>query len=361
VRNVLIVTLFLCSALLWQPLQTAATAPPSELLIVVSVGPNADFLSTLSIRQKNGLAQIILRSPIGPASPPPEPVRATVSIGSRTFLYGYDGRLYDQNQHAAVHLPNDAAAELDRYVNRLEQVHFGKPLDWSEVRRMFKRMGYATVIDLETGKQFRVQRRAGSRHADVQPLTKEDTRIMKEIYQGKWSWKRRAILVKVNGTYLAASMHGMPHGAGAIRGNQFPGHFCIHFTGSSTHRRKEPDPSHSLMILKASGKLPETVMAASPYQLVDYFLTSLHEHDLQTLRMTTDGFALPPFLQEIDNVKRTEEIQTGDTADILAVEIPVRLEYVNSEGEKKQGRWVFHLCRTAPWTPWKITDICDDE
>ncbi|CAJ1003388.1 hypothetical protein [Brevibacillus aydinogluensis] len=72
-RNVLIVTLFLCSALLWQPLQTATAAPPSELQIVVSVGPNADFLSTLSIRQKNGLAQIILRSPIGPASPLPNP------------------------------------------------------------------------------------------------------------------------------------------------------------------------------------------------------------------------------------------------------------------------------------------------
>ncbi|TRY26376.1 hypothetical protein FOI68_09010 [Brevibacillus sp. LEMMJ03] len=360
-RYVLIVTFFLCSALLGQPLQTTAAAPPPDLLIAVSVGPNADFWSTLSIRQPDGLAQVILRSPTGPAGSPPEPVRATVTIGSRSFLYGYDGRLYDQNRQSAVHLTADAAKELDGYVHRLEQVHFGKPLDWSEVRRVFKRMGYATVIDLETGERFRVQRRAGSRHADVQPLTKEDTRIMKQIYQGRWSWKRRAILVEVNGTYFAASMHGMPHGAGAIRGNQFPGHFCIHFMGSSTHRRKEPDPSHSLMILKASGKLPETVMAASPEQLVDYFLTSLNEHDLQALRMTTDGFALPSFLQGIDSVKRIEEIRPGDTADALAVEIPVRVDYVNSEGATKQDRWVFHLYRTAPWARWKITGVFADE
>jgi hypothetical protein len=360
-RYVLIVSFFLCTALLGRPLPAEAAAPPHDLLIAVSAAPDADFLSTLLIRQPGGLAQVILRSPTGPAGSPPDPVRATVTIGSRSFLYGYDGCLYDQNRQRAVHLSADAVKELDGYVQRLERVHFGKPLHWSEVRRLFKRMGYATVIDLETGERFRVQRRAGSRHADVQPLTKEDTRIMKQIYQGKWSWKRRAILVEVNGTYFAASMHGMPHGAGAIRGNQFPGHFCIHFTGSSTHRRKEPDPSHSLMILKASGKLPEAVMAASPEQLVDYFLTSLNEHDLQTLRMTTDGFALPSFLQEIDSVKRTEEFQPVHADEALAVEISVRVDCVDSGGAEKKERWIFHLYRTAPWTRWKITGVFANE
>ena len=53
---------------------------------------------------------------------------------------------------------------------------------------------------------------------------------MKTIYQGKWSWQRKAIIVELeDGRRLAASMHGMPHGAGAIRGNNFNGHFCVHF------------------------------------------------------------------------------------------------------------------------------------
>lgn len=61
---------------------------------------------------------------------------------------------------------------------------------------------------METGLQFQVQRRAGKNHADVQPLTKQDTAVMKQIYQGKWSWKRRAILVRKDDQFLAASMHG---------------------------------------------------------------------------------------------------------------------------------------------------------
>ena len=57
---------------------------------------------------------------------------------------------------------------------------------------------------------------------------------MKTIYNGKWSWKRRAILIITHDQLLAASMHGMPHGAGALK-NGFPGHFCVHFYGSTTH------------------------------------------------------------------------------------------------------------------------------
>ena len=51
---------------------------------------------------------------------------------------------------------------------------------------------------------------------------------MKEIY-GEWSWERRAIIVVVGGRRIAASMAGMPHGAGLIKDNDFPGHFCVHF------------------------------------------------------------------------------------------------------------------------------------
>ncbi len=39
---------------------------------------------------------------------------------------------------------------------------------------------------------------------------------MKEIYGGKWSWKRRAIIVIHQDQWIAASMHGMPHGAGVM-------------------------------------------------------------------------------------------------------------------------------------------------
>ena len=60
---------------------------------------------------------------------------------------------------------------------------------------------------------------------------------MKKIYNDQWSWKRRAIIVLVKDQMIATSMHGMPHGTGALQ-NDFPGHFCVYFFGSITHRLK---------------------------------------------------------------------------------------------------------------------------
>lgn len=89
-------------------------------------------------------------------------------------------------------------------------------LPWEIVNNIIPDKTNFTIIDIETGLSFKVQRRAGSHHADVQPLTKEDTQIMKKIYNNKWSWNRRAIIVLINNQMIAASMHGMPHGAGAL-------------------------------------------------------------------------------------------------------------------------------------------------
>ena len=115
-------------------------------------------------------------------------------------------------------------------------------LPWKKVNAILPNQSKFEIIDVESGLVFKVQRRAGSQHADVQPLTKEDTQIMKKIYQNQWSWKRRAIIVLIEDQMIAASMHGMPHGAGALP-NNFPGHFCVHFSGSITHRLKNEDLS----------------------------------------------------------------------------------------------------------------------
>ena len=42
--------------------------------------------------------------------------------------------------------------------------------EWNTVKELLPRGAKFTVIDVESGKSFNVQRRAGSRHADVQPL-----------------------------------------------------------------------------------------------------------------------------------------------------------------------------------------------
>ncbi|MBB6445349.1 hypothetical protein [Bacillus benzoevorans] len=159
-----------------------------------------------------------------------------------------------------------------------------KILPWDEANKVIPKKSIFTIIDVETGLHFEVQRRAGSKHADVQPLTFKDTKMMKTIYNGKWSWKRRAILIATKDQLLAASMHGMPHGAGALK-NGFPGHFCVHFYGSTTHGSGNEDLSHKIMILRAGGKLADYLNEIEPVQVLKVFETAVNQRDNETVRM----------------------------------------------------------------------------
>jgi peptidoglycan hydrolase-like protein with peptidoglycan-binding domain len=127
-------------------------------------------------------------------------------------------------------------------------------LSWSQASQLFPRKSTACVTDVDTGRSFNIYRYGGTLHADVEPLTANDTAIMKGIYGGAWSWSRRAIIVEVAGKRIAASMNGMPHGGQDIRGNNFNGQFCIHFLGSRTHGSNRVDPAHQAMVQKAATK-----------------------------------------------------------------------------------------------------------
>jgi hypothetical protein len=95
---------------------------------------------------------------------------------------------------------------------------YGEFLTWDDVNRLFPKFAYAKITDVDTHLTFNVQRRGGLYHADVQPLTAGDTAAMKKIYNGKWSWKRKAVIVQLdNGKKIAGSMHGMPHGQGELK------------------------------------------------------------------------------------------------------------------------------------------------
>ena len=108
------------------------------------------------------------------------------------------------------------------------------PIHWNQVDRLFPVGTVALVSPVGTALTFRVWRRGGWAHADVEPLKTQDTEAIKQVY-GQWSWTRVPIVVQIGSQRIAASMNGMPHGQQAITGNGFPGHFCIHFSGSTTH------------------------------------------------------------------------------------------------------------------------------
>ena len=146
---------------------------------------------------------------------------------------------------------------------------------WTQASKVFARGSNAKVIDVRTGKSFNIKRTYGGNHADCETLTKEDTKIMKEIWGGEFSWSRRPVIVEVDGRRLAASMAGMPHagldskpanvtvssrslgyGRGAnldtVKNNNMSGHFDVHFLKSRTHGTNRVDPAHQKAIKEAA-------------------------------------------------------------------------------------------------------------
>jgi peptidoglycan hydrolase-like protein with peptidoglycan-binding domain len=122
---------------------------------------------------------------------------------------------------------------------------------WSIVNKLWRVGEVSQVIDIQTGKSFQAKRYGGVYHADSEPLTKQDTQTMLDIYSGHWSWNRRAVIIECHNLYISASMNGMPHGGKTIHNNDFPGQFCIHFLGSRVHQSGKVDTTHQLMVEEA--------------------------------------------------------------------------------------------------------------
>lgn len=229
-------------------------------------------------------------------------------------------------------------------------------IPWEDVNKLLPKYTKFTVRDLVTGKEFNVQRRAGSRHADVQPLTEEDTKIMKEIYQGRWSWKRRAIIVIHDKKNIAASMHGMPHGAGALK-NNFPGHFCIHFYGSTTHRRNFMDLSHKLMILKSAGKLETHLHKADPYELISALIAGIKEDDETIIDLVAlQDLKWGKHLSNVENVaiRSMPQLPDEDLAMKLDLTVPIEIDWQLKGIGQKTSRGEVRIVRFSPYDSWKI-------
>lgn len=109
-----------------------------------------------------------------------------------------------------------------------------------------------TIMDVYTGETFRAKRWSGYNHLDAEPLNAESTATMKSVYAGSWSWSRRPILILYNEHVYAASMNGYPHGEQTISGNNFDGHFCIHFYNSRTHGTDRVDEEHQYAVSVAA-------------------------------------------------------------------------------------------------------------
>ena len=123
---------------------------------------------------------------------------------------------------------------------------------WSEAKSIFKTYTPAKVVDVRTGAVYYVQSFSNGNHADVEPLTKEDTETLYRTFGRRWSWSVRPVWVTVGGHTMAASINGMPHGGGTISGNNMNGQICIHFLNSKTHNgNKSFEKTHQNGVMEA--------------------------------------------------------------------------------------------------------------
>jgi LysM repeat protein len=132
----------------------------------------------------------------------------------------------------------------------------GTAVDWNlEGQYLLKRGDTFTVVDVDTGKQFRAKMIGGYNHADIEPLTTSDTNIMKSLF-GTWNWSPRAVVIYHDGMNIAASLSGMPHGVDTIE-NGVNGHFDLYMLNSTSHSTSTSKvyiQEHQNMVLKAAGK-----------------------------------------------------------------------------------------------------------
>ena len=234
----------------------------------------ADWQPTVQITDQpvlRLLGSAFAQAGIMPATPPnDEPplyrLRLQSVDGASEYLITHDLRIFTADEDTELAIGTAALEELAQRVAELKRLQFGELLPWSEASLLIPRYSTFSITDLETGMTWRAQRRAGSQHADIQPLSKADTAILKTVYAGSWSWNRRAVIVEYAGRRIAASVNGMPHGSGALA-NGFPGHHCLHFLGSTTHGGDNLDPVHQLMVHRAAGDLCEYLDQLPPEEL----------------------------------------------------------------------------------------------
>lgn len=367
--RVLLVTIAIFAA---SALPTQAKPSPiskETITLIIKASPAAELQTELSLRSAvwvKGMRQLALKPETATdyhiiASDAQVDVKG--SEGSVSYRVLPDGTLLRISDGALFAASANFTKTLTATIQKLRNRHYGEMLPWSRVKDLVPRKAKFTVIDIETGLRFHVQRRAGAEHADVQPLTKADTAIMNSIYGGVWSWDRRAVLVKTEQGIIAGSMHGMPHGGDGIPDNDFSGHFCIHFYESVTHGTGSLDPAHQAMVHKAAGKLQDYVDSLTARGTIDLLMVSINQKDSLLLTLLSADNASYSSLSQAwldTSIKKARLLnEPPDSANErgTSLTLPIRVSLWTSRTKAETKRLLVQLSRSSEQAPWKISGI----
>ncbi|PKM81341.1 MAG: hypothetical protein CVU89_10035 [Firmicutes bacterium HGW-Firmicutes-14] len=196
----------------------------------------------------------------------------------RVFTFSGEERIFDTKNRVMLNTSPGLKKILMEAVRELRiRSPYGELLSWNVVRELMPVEGEAEVTDPETGKTFSVRRTGGYSHADVIPVSKKDESVVRQIFGGEWTWKRRAVVVVTGGRKAAASMSGMPHRQGTTDGC-----FDLRFPPEKDNESGD-NMSHRFMYYKAAGKLSELLGEASLPEFVLLLFTAIDQRDWQSM------------------------------------------------------------------------------
>ncbi|MDD2629158.1 MAG: LysM peptidoglycan-binding domain-containing protein [Limnochordia bacterium] len=124
---------------------------------------------------------------------------------------------------------------------------------FSEIEPLIANQSQFTIVDVKTQLSINLIRYHGYFHIDAEPMTKEDTQTLLNIYDEHLEDVPRPAWALIDGQRYAASFSGYPRGSYSIYDNGFAGHLCLHFLGSKSHATGEIEEAFQQAVLAACG------------------------------------------------------------------------------------------------------------
>ncbi|WP_207744624.1 LysM peptidoglycan-binding domain-containing protein [Desulfallas sp. Bu1-1] len=153
--------------------------------------------------------------------------------------------------------PQDQTPDQTTDTNASTSTGYGQLIDWfTKGRTLLKAGDIFSIVDIGTKKQFKVKMLGGSNHSDVEPLTKEDTATMLQVF-GSWGWTPRPVVIVKDGIKIAGSLSGKPHSIDTIADNNVNGHFDLYLYNSQPHGSgisRSYVQQHRDAVMKAAGE-----------------------------------------------------------------------------------------------------------
>ena len=190
-------------------------------------------------------------------------VKAVEEFQTRCVAYGerlaVDGRMGEQSMLElfapsapkfripdSVHLPRGPIADTLKIKGEVQS--------WNTVKQELNVNEEYTVIDCNTGKEFKLVFTGGEKHAEAETASEAELEAFNYICGSEYNFLKRPVVVMLGETAVAASIQCYPHGSDSVADNGMEGHVCLFFEGSLSHVGSLPDVEHNANVFAAAGR-----------------------------------------------------------------------------------------------------------